>query len=225
MNFLHYILHQSSDSLTKQVYLTLKTDSRKGDFKALTDIDRQDLDIDYTDDQIEDIEKSAWKKFIKERVKTASLIYLCNENSQKEKTRDIMFEELKISDYLEDNRNTVVSKIIFSCRSKTLDMKENMPWKYQDTLCVACEMFDETMDHFMVCEAYSSSDYKDWRNVFGHNKDSQFEAALQYRKDITSEKIYFINKSLVGSPTPTPRLQETVEHLCSIYIAKFWNTD
>ena len=197
MNLLHYILHQSSDSLTKQVYLTLKTDSRKCDFKALKDIDRQDIDIDYTDEQIEDIEKSAWKKFIKERVKTASLTYLCNENSQKEKTRDILFEELKISNYLEDNRNTVVLKIIFSCRSKTLDIKENMPCKYQDTLCVACEMFDETMDHFMSCISYSSSDYSEWRNVYGNNKESQFEAGLAVQKRQNEQEI-ILDKQEVG---------------------------
>ena len=42
-------------------------------------------------------------------------------------------------------------KIYSAADKKQIDIKENMPWKYQDTLCVACEMCesDETMDHFM----------------------------------------------------------------------------
>ena len=65
MNFVHYIPHQNSDSLTQQVYLTLKQTSEK----ALTYVDCPDLNIDYTDDLIKDIEKSAWKKFIKKELK------------------------------------------------------------------------------------------------------------------------------------------------------------
>ena len=59
-----------------------------------------------------------------------------------------------------------------------------MPWKYQDTLCVACEMCesDETMDHFMYCKLYSSSDYRDRRNIFLNDKESQFEAGLAVQK-------------------------------------------
>ena len=78
--------------------------------------------------------------------------------TMKEKTRDILLEDLTISDNLEDNKNLVVSKTIFIWRSKTLDIRENMPLKYQDTLCVAFEMCDETMEHFMSCISYSSSD-------------------------------------------------------------------
>ena len=49
-----------------QVYVALKEDSRSGDFKALTDKDRKDLDIKHSDEDIEVFGKIAWKKYIKE---------------------------------------------------------------------------------------------------------------------------------------------------------------
>ena len=62
-----------------QVYDALKEDSRSGDFKALTDKDRKELDIKYSDEDIEAVGKVAWKKNIKEKVTVAALIYLVAE--------------------------------------------------------------------------------------------------------------------------------------------------
>ena len=95
MNFLNYILHENTDSMIHKVYITLREDSRKGDFKALTDKDREDLEINLTDEKIEVFPKLAWKKFIKEKVTFAAFNYLREENSTKEKTKHIMFDELK----------------------------------------------------------------------------------------------------------------------------------
>ena len=55
MNFLYYTLPENKSSMIHQVYDALKEDSRSGDFKALTDKDRKELEIDYTDEDIENI--------------------------------------------------------------------------------------------------------------------------------------------------------------------------
>ena len=52
LNFLHYILNESMDSLVKQVYTALKEDSRKGDFVGLVNSDKEDFEIDCTDEEI-----------------------------------------------------------------------------------------------------------------------------------------------------------------------------
>ena len=49
-NLLNYILHENADSMIHKVYIILREDSRKGDFKALTDKDREDLEINLTDE-------------------------------------------------------------------------------------------------------------------------------------------------------------------------------
>ena len=89
MNFLNYILHESKESMLRQVFDALKEDSRKGDFKELTDKDRIELQIELEDEEIEGISKVAWKKYVKKKVKSAAFQYLLSENSSKEKTKYI----------------------------------------------------------------------------------------------------------------------------------------
>ena len=62
-------------------------DTRKEDFVQLTNCDRKNLQIDLCDNDIRDISKNSWKKYIKEKVKNAALQHLDNENSTKEKNK------------------------------------------------------------------------------------------------------------------------------------------
>ena len=61
---------------------------------------------------------------VRNSVKACALKHLASQNSQLEKTKDIVFDKLETSEYLLDNRSTSLSKIIFSIRSKTLDGKK-----------------------------------------------------------------------------------------------------
>ena len=184
MNFLNYILNKSKESMLRQVFIALKEDSRKGDFKELTDKDRIELEIELEDEEIEVISKVSWKKYVKEKVKYAAFKYLLSENSSKEKTKDIHFKEFKMSVYLERNENTMLSKIIFSVRSKTLDIKEYQPWNYYTDLCVACERSPETMHHFMTCTVYENHPCENWRDINGICEKSQINVGLAVEKRI-----------------------------------------
>ena len=123
--------------MIRQVFDALREDSRKGDFISLTNKDKTDLKIDKTDEEIAEMTKVTWKKYVKEMVKSAALESLVQENNTKEKTRDIQFETLKMSEYLETNMRTSLSKVIFNVRSKTLNIKDWCPWNYSDMNCVA----------------------------------------------------------------------------------------
>ena len=104
--FSNYILHENTDSIIYKVYITLREDSRTGDFKALTDKDREDLEINFTDAEIEVVPKLAWEKFIKEKVTFSAFKYLSEENS----TKKIKFDELNINVYIKNNKGIVLSK-------------------------------------------------------------------------------------------------------------------
>ena len=79
------------------------------------------------------------------------------ENSEKTKTKDITYEDVELSDYLKENENTTLSNIIFSVRSGTLDIKQWNSWSYENNLCLMCELKEETMDHFLICQAVQRS--------------------------------------------------------------------
>ena len=160
MNFLHYILNQDITSMIRQVYIALKEDSRKGDFVTLTNNDRNDLNIDKTDFEIQDMTKPNWKKYIKEKVLCAAFQSMITENKNKEKTCDIKFESLKMSKYLDENKRRSLSKLIFSVRSKTLDIKDWCPWKYVDVNCVACGKFPELWTTSQLVKHTEMNHYK-----------------------------------------------------------------
>ena len=146
------------------MYSALKEDSRKGDFYQLVQKDLKDLNIEMTDSDIKNHKKSQWEMYVKEQVKNAAFLFLVMENSSKTKTKYIQFSELKMSDYLFENRNKILSEIIFSVRSQTLDIKVWNEWKYNDGICVMCNKEIEDMDHFVNCVQYEK---KNVMELFG----------------------------------------------------------
>ena len=110
--------------------------------------------------------KWRWKVLLKGKTKSAAFSYLCEENSRKEKTKDITFDKLEISPYLQENERKSLSIIIFSIRSETLQIKEFHPWKYKEKyLCEKCQKFPETMDHFATCVEYDTETETHWRDI------------------------------------------------------------
>ena len=130
LNMWHYILNEDIRSSIHQVYEAFKCESRKGDFYSLIQKDRKDINIKLDEASVKNHSKTQWKAYIKSVVKESAFQHLANENSKLEKTKDIHFEDLNTSEYLLDNRSTTLSRIIFSLRSKTLDIKTWQPWKY-----------------------------------------------------------------------------------------------
>ena len=82
-----------------------------------------------TEEEIRSFTKGKWKITISKKLKEFVFAKLVDENSKQENNKHILFEELKLNKYLHDNQNQSLSKIIFSVRSKTLDLKTLQPWK------------------------------------------------------------------------------------------------
>ena len=84
------------------------------------------------------------------------------------------YEEFRTSEYLLENNNTQISKIIYSIRAGTLNIKYWNPWKYEDNLCIMCNIKEENMDHFMSCERYERTNIA-WEDIYKKMTDKQFE--------------------------------------------------
>ena len=121
--------------------------------------------------------KLSWKKLIKKiKIKEQHLII-----SQK-KTRRKKIQKLKMSEYLYKNKNTMFSKVIFSTRARTLDIKEDNAWKYEKNLCAMCYEEIETMEHFVNCVRYGESFDGNGTNIYDENSDQQFLIGQVIRK-------------------------------------------
>ena len=45
-----------------------------------------------------------------------------------------------MKNYLSENVSKTLSELIFKIRSKTLDIKTQRQWEYEDNLCMGCEV-------------------------------------------------------------------------------------
>ena len=207
LQFLHYILNESTSTMLRQVYDTLKEESRHGDFVSLTQSDKNALNIDILEEDIQLVSKWSWKKYLTEKVREAAFLYLTQENSSKEKTKNITFENLNMSKYLWENENRGLSQTIFSIRSQTLDIKEWQPWKYLDNLCVKCELYAETMDHFVVCKAYGIETEKSWKDIFENNVERQKEIGRFIKQRHKRRQESIDEKEAGQTSVPAPLLQ------------------
>ena len=52
---------------------------------------------------------------------------------------------------IEGNKSTEISKLLFKARGSTLDIKTQKKWKYDDNLCVGCNLNIETIEEVLVC--------------------------------------------------------------------------
>ena len=135
-HFLKYVLNEDMGSILREVYEAVKCESRKGDFVYQVKQDLKDLNISMSEEAIRNCSKSQWKILVKRQVKSAAFQYLIKENNQTDKTRDIWFDNLKMSSYLYENISTPFSKVLFSVRSQTLDIKSWNIWKKTMTIFV-----------------------------------------------------------------------------------------
>ena len=76
-----------------------------------------------------------------------------------------------------------LSKIIFSIRSKTFDIKVWQEWKYNDNACVACYVHEENMEHFLLCQAYENCPQENnWKIILEDHPEKQVSIAKVAQK-------------------------------------------
>ena len=75
-------------------------------------------------------------------------------NGKMSKVSNIKYEKLEMQQYLCENSNTNISKFIAKARAKTLDLKTQKGWKYEDKLCSGCNIREESGDEILTCEKF-----------------------------------------------------------------------
>ena len=79
-------------------------------------------------------------------------------------------------------------------RSKTLDVRDWCPWKYDTVNCVACGNYPETIDHFSTCKSYRN---EEWEIINGNETDKITAAGVLIEKRIV-ERENIIKKQDAG---------------------------
>ena len=131
----------------------------KNDFVQTCERYLSTLNLNLTFSEIEQMGNWKFKKMVKEKVKLAAFNYLIAQQKKQTKILDIQYKTLEMQEYLlEGNKSIEVSKFIFKARSKTLDIKMQRKWKYEDKLCTGCKVREETGEEILTCTYFEETD-------------------------------------------------------------------
>ena len=106
--------------------------------------------IDLNEDQIQELSSRSFKNIVKRAIKDFAFKQLKNECILQSKTKEICYRDFNIQPYLKEI-NPNLSKLIIQARSKTLDIKDHLTYKYQDKNCRWCGIGEETVQHITNC--------------------------------------------------------------------------
>ena len=101
-------------------------------------------------DEIRELKKETFRKMVNEAVEDFAFKELTEECKGLKKTSCLSYESLKLQDYLKKMYPNQ-AKILFKCRSKTLDIKTHLTYKYRDSMCRKCGECPEEVQHIINC--------------------------------------------------------------------------
>ena len=150
--FLHRIIQlEETDPVLKMFYNIVKFDA-EGEKNWWTDVKASmDLYIGKDLNQIKTMSKEEFRILVKKSVETVAFSSLVQECTAKKKTADLTYDKLETQEYLRTLYPNQ-ARIMFKCRSKTLDIKTHSTYKYEDQICRKCGVHDETLGHVINCK-------------------------------------------------------------------------
>ena len=150
--YLWHILSRDKTELLRRVYETQKISSNVGDWVRLVELDKLELQITMSDEEIQGVSKEMFKTFVKEKVTTKFIQDLKDLKMKHSKSKYLECSKLEIAEYLIDPRiDTKKKQLLFKLRSRTLDVKSNFESQNENQLCISCGLEKETQGHLLQC--------------------------------------------------------------------------
>ena len=100
--------------------------------------------------EIKVMSKDTFSRKVKASVTATALHQLVAECQGLKKTANLQYKELKLQEYF-CHLYPSQARLVFKWRSKTLDVKSHLTYKYSDSLCRICKLTEETPEHALNC--------------------------------------------------------------------------
>ena len=152
MMYLWKILHLDEEEVISRVYRSQSNSSHVGDWVRLVAKSKEDLDLEYSDEDIKTLSKNKFARIVQEKVKKFALFEMNELKNKHEKSKYLKSSKFETSDYLKDERFTKEEcQLLFKLRSQTLNIKVNFPKQHDDIWCQVCKLFPESQAHLLNC--------------------------------------------------------------------------
>ena len=169
--YFHHILHSDERRIIRQILLNQMAGIGKGKtwFKHGVEGWLIKLELPKSVEEILKIKKSTWKKNLKEKIENEVVEEMKQHRERMKKLR--FTKQFKRQEYIEKCSMKKVKKIM-KLRLNMIELKDNFKGKYEDKICPACRMENETTEHVMICPEYQA--------ITGHklNTDIELEEAM-----------------------------------------------
>ena len=135
-----------------------------------TALGKYSLPTNLTD--IKELKTDIFREKVKKTVSEFAFKKLAEECKSLKKTASLSYESFKLQEYLKTMYPNQ-SKIVFKCRSKTLDIKTHLTYKYKDSVCRKCGEAPEEVHHIINCgqeEQIAVAEYMQMERCSDHSK-------------------------------------------------------
>ena len=146
------ILAKSDDELVKKVLNAQKAFPVKNDWIHQVRNDLELCEIELSDDEISNLKKVTFKKFVEEKIQQLSFSYLVSLKDKHSKSEHLK-PSTDMQHYLKNVNLTIEEKkLLFRLRNRLIDVKMNYKNKYRGILdCRLCGAPEESQPHLVVC--------------------------------------------------------------------------
>ena len=160
INFLHHLLTEEEDSLSKKIFLKQVEKPIRGDFAKLVNKDLLDCEINLTYDEIKRTSKRKFKEIVKHAIEKASFKNLQKDKNKLSKGKEIAYKYQKHQGYLipGNNINIYDMRRIFQLRIRDISVRGNYPNSYPSTICPfpGCSK-EETQVHLFYSNCWAKT--------------------------------------------------------------------
>ena len=177
--YLHHILTRKPDALLLQTFQAQNKFPVKGDWSLTVADNLNELDINLNYDTIKKLSKRTFKKYLRQKVMQSAFRHLMEEKNVHTKMDNISYSKLETQKYLlSKTMFPEISKFLYKCRTRMLDVKCNFKNLYKCLLCPLCEKEEDSQEHIMNCEIINDGENEnEYLDIFGTNIEKQVKVA------------------------------------------------
>ena len=198
--YLKYILEQSEESLLKKLYNLQKRFPSRGDWASTCQDDLRKLEINLSEQEIQEMTKYKFKNLIKEKIKKLALNYLTEKQSKK--GGQIEYRNLEMAEYLLPTceLNNKEKQKMFEIRNDMTKIPDNFGNK---SLCLCGQR--ENMEHIYNCEIWNKTENEkiQYNNIYNGNIKKQIRILKIFEQNLEKRnkrmKIANSHEILIGS--------------------------
>ena len=197
------LLHKPNNELVKKVFDAQIQFATKNDWINQIENDLKILNIEKNEKEIKSMKKSSFKKLIKEKLRMVSTNYLFTYKPEEKRSKIKNLKSYKLQNYLKSTTFTnKEKKLLFSLRTRTVDVKSNYKNKYLFNLnCRLCDDKTEieSEEHYLKCKQILQN-LEDTSDIVNARYDNIFNDNIEEQLVITKvfDKVFKLRRKLLN---------------------------